>query len=116
MTPTSNPPGDTSTQTPQTTSWSGTRRSFPARIQRAILQRDTTCVLCQTQPATEADHRIPHYLCLALGIEADTLDNGQGLCSTCHRVKTLEEIRQARHYTNRPARDRDKEKHPGFNT
>lgn len=78
------------------TSWSGERRAFPAAMRRAILDRDPTCRACGTSASTEADHIISHAECLRRGIEPDTLDNGQGLCRSCHWAKTKREQRQGK--------------------
>ena len=82
------------------TSWSGQRRSFPPAMRTAILKRDRTCRCtgCQActssgcdQRATEADHITNHATCLRAGVDPDTMGNGQGLCSSCHAVKTQRE-------------------------
>ncbi|WP_169923725.1 HNH endonuclease signature motif containing protein [Propionicimonas paludicola] len=91
--------------TDRTTSWSGRRNSYPKPIRAKILRRDPTCQCpgcpnCTpngcTQPSTIADHRIPHAECLRQGINPDTLDNGQGLCSPCHDHKTRGEQQAGR--------------------
>jgi 5-methylcytosine-specific restriction protein A len=62
------------------------------RSRRAALQRDPVCVLCQTQPATVADHHPTS--------RRDLIDQGvtdpdaphrlRGLCASCHGRATAE--------------------------
>lgn len=94
-------------------SWSGQRRSFPTKIRDAILNRDRICVTCGQQPSVIADHKRAHAECRALGIEPDTMDNGQGLCQPCSDEKTEREKREGRarvRYVKRA------EPHPGIRT
>ena len=87
------------------TSWSGQRRSFPYQMRTKILARDPICVTCGINPSVIADHKTSHADCLRLGIEPDTLDNGQGMCQPCHDTKTKQEQRagRARRSNKRPA-------------
>ena len=87
------------------TSWSGQRRSFPPAMRTAILKRDRTCRCtgCEAcnpagcdQRATEADHITNHAECLRQGVEPDTMANAQGMCSSCHAVKSWRERNQGR--------------------
>ena len=77
-------------------SWSGDRTPFPPALRDHILKRDRVCQVCHTRPATEADHRTPVAECRRLGIDPDTLANGQGLCHECHAQKTRREIDEGR--------------------
>jgi len=53
-----------------------------------ILRRDPICVRCNEQLSTTADHVVP----LKRGGDY-SLGNGQGLCTSCHSIKTREENR-----------------------
>lgn len=57
---------------------------------RAVLLRDPVCVACGKALATEADHVLPVR---DYPEKAFDLDNGQGLCKSCHSRKTLTEVR-----------------------
>ncbi len=69
-----------------TTSWSGTRHSFPTHTRAAILAAHPVCRACGLRPSTEADHIVP----VAEG-GTDAVTNGQGLCTPCHTAKTKQE-------------------------
>lgn len=105
----------------RTTSWSGTRRGFPPKTARRIIRRDQTCQLefpgCTTK-ATEADHIVGWADALAAGWEPEDIDdetNGQGACSSCHRIKTQQEIaRGKQRAAARKPRQRPRPKHPGL--
>ena len=56
------------------------------RWRKLILGRDPICRVCHTEPSTEADHIVPLDQGGGWG-----LDNGQGLCASCHGKKTREE-------------------------
>ena len=101
----------------QTTSWSGRRRTLPAKTRRAILHRDPTCQIggpgC-TGTALEVDHIIGVADALAAGWAPDDIDdpsNLQGACPTCHGAKTRAEQSRGR---ARKARRRPPEPHPGL--
>lgn len=105
------------------TSWSGTRRSFPAKTRRLILRRDPTCTLrlpgC-TGISTEADHITPHAAALRAGWSLADIDdptNGQGVCSSCHTRKSRAEATAGRRQQaarHRAARTRPTQPHPGL--
>lgn len=57
-----------------------------------VLHRYPICNICQREPATIADHVVPWQD----GGDKFTLENGQGLCATCHNRKTALDVR-ARH-------------------
>ena len=73
-------------------------RSFPTNAEKRrywknrqyVLARDPLCQICQNAPSAEADH----ILALSLG-GADTIDNMQGLCVSCHKRKSREDKRKA---------------------
>lgn len=60
------------------------------RLRRMVIRRDPCCVLCLKQgrvtASTDADHIIPKDKG-----GKDSLDNLQGLCSSCHGKKTRAE-------------------------
>lgn len=64
------------------------------RWREAVLAKDPLCVEClktgNVRPATVADH----IEALRDGDAPHDLDNGQGLCATCHNRKTAEEKRR----------------------
>jgi 5-methylcytosine-specific restriction protein A len=75
-----------------------TRRDDPLRIYNTVrwralrtivLQRDLLCKSCGDEVSTEADHIIP----TRNGGAMWSLDNLQGLCSSCHSRKTRRESR-----------------------
>ena len=103
------------------TSWNGTRTSFPPADRARILRRDKTCRCggcpdhdgpCD-QPATIADHITP----VAEGGTHDWRTNGQGLCGTsttgCHGHKTRAEQARGRIRKGK-RRPPDTTKHPGL--
>ena len=56
------------------------------RWRRMVLHRFPICNLCKRAPSTVADHIVP--------LSQDggwTLENGQGLCASCHGRKTAGE-------------------------
>jgi len=58
-----------------------------------VLNRDDhTCQHCGA-PATEADHIINRAVAPHLDLD---VDNGQALCSRCHKIKTRAEANAAR--------------------
>ena len=65
------------------------------RLRHRLLYNQPLCVHClaqgRTELATERDHIVP----LFKGGE-DTEQNTQALCSTCHKAKTLDDLRGAR--------------------
>ena len=82
-----------------TGSWSGTRRSFPPKVAKAIRQRDGECQLrypgCCTGDADEADHIVSHADATRAGwdpADIDDMGNGRAVCRSCHRVLTQAQI------------------------
>ena len=68
---------------------SAASRGYDANHRRwrsMVLSRDPICRLCEREPSTEADHIVP----LSHG-GGWSLENGQGLCKTCHSRKTARE-------------------------
>ena len=56
-----------------------------------VLRRDPICVACNRAPSSTADHVLP----LEDGGTWE-LTNGQGLCTSCHSVKTAEDVKKRR--------------------
>lgn len=92
-----------------------TERGFTAAQRRAILDRSPECEcrgcpLCDGLPCSrgsaEADHRLNRAEAYRLGIDSNTIDNGQALCIECHHHKTSGEKAAGQ------ARTRAKLKHP----
>jgi 5-methylcytosine-specific restriction protein A len=72
------------------------RRDDPLRIYNTtrwralrtlVLQRDLLCKICGDEASTEADHIIP----TRSGGAVWSIENLQGLCSSCHAKKTRRE-------------------------
>lgn len=54
-----------------------------------VLRRDKVCVLCNTAPATEADHYPVDRRTLVLkGEDPNNPRFGRGLCAHCHSAQT----------------------------
>ena len=94
---------------------------FTKKTARRIIARDRTCQLqlpgCTTE-ATQADHIIGVMDALAAGWEPADVNyesNGQGVCDSCHQLKTRGEIQrgQARAAAKR-SRRRPEQQHPGL--
>lgn len=73
--------------------WQGStrRRRLPRgweKLRRFVLNRDPICRICGQAVSTECDHVIPS--------DDHSLDNLQGVCSPCHRIKTQKEAQEAR--------------------
>lgn len=92
--------------------WKGSNRKsrLPRgwdRIRAEILARDPICVLCGVRPSTHCDH-----------IKPKTDDHRptqlQGVCATCHALKSSREGTEAQRATQRPGRRRPPEPHPGL--
>lgn len=80
----------------------GYGKEWRAVIRPFVLNRDPLCKLCNEAPSTEVDHIIPldpetpvqtfdEHGRRLLGTH--DVENLQGLCSKCHKTKTLEENR-----------------------
>ena len=53
------------------------------KLRKMVLARDPVCKMCHRVPSTDADHIVPRRA----GGDND-LNNLQGLCHSCHSVKT----------------------------
>jgi 5-methylcytosine-specific restriction protein A len=73
-----------------------------------VLQRDPLCVLCHAQRSVEVDHIVS----ASLG-GSDEVNQLQGLCSECHKVKSSREASEARK-AQLALRKLPKERHPGM--
>lgn len=56
------------------------------KVRKRVLRRDPICQMCEKNPSKEVDHIVP----LAEGGD-DSMENLQGLCSSCHSAKTIRE-------------------------
>lgn len=54
----------------------------------AVLRRDPICVKCGKAMSSEADHIVP----VQEGGAPFSVENGQGLCKSCHSKKTMAEV------------------------
>lgn len=91
-----------------------TSSGFPAPTRALILQRDPTCRCpscprCSETGCTRASTEADHIVAKANGGN-DHPTNGQGLCTQCHRHKSLSEATEGR---RRAPRERVPEAHPG---
>lgn len=89
---------------------SGRKQRLPSgwtKIRARILERDPICKICDVRPSTHCDH-----------IEAMTDDHRdaglQGVCGTCHDLKSSREGNAAQRANPRPGRQRPPEAHPGM--
>ncbi len=64
------------------------KRYWRDRLQPFIINRDPICKICDRYPSTVADHIKPHRGIWALFSNAENL---QGVCKTCHDIKTAKE-------------------------
>jgi hypothetical protein len=92
--------------------WQGSDRKarLPSnwqQIRARVLARDPTCKICGVRPSTHCDH-----------IQAKTDDHAedrlQGVCATCHGLKSSREGNDAQRVTQQPGRRRPPEQHPGL--
>ena len=92
--------------------WKGSDRKsrLPSNwttIRRKVLDRDPICKICGVRPSSHCDH-----------IEAKTdthaEDRLQGVCATCHGLKSSAEGNAAQRANPRPGRQRPEEPHPGM--
>ena len=60
------------------------------RLRPVVLERQPVCRVCYNEAPTEVDH----ILALSLGGE-DKLENLQGICSRCHKIKSADDKRKA---------------------
>src|ERR1039458_551414 len=54
----------------------------PHGLRKAVLARDPVCMICHRNPATVADHKIPHRG--NWNLFTDLAHNLWGICETCH--------------------------------
>ncbi|MEU9557361.1 HNH endonuclease signature motif containing protein [Streptomyces fumanus] len=73
----------------------------------AILARDPVCVLCGVRDSVIADH-------IVAKADRHELEDLQGVCEPCHRIKTAQEAAAARAAMPRYTRARPDERHPGL--
>lgn len=78
-----------------------------ATIRRKVLDRDVVCQICKVRPATHCDH-------IEAKTDAHAEDRLQGVCATCHGLKSSREGNDAQRANLRPGRQRPEEHHPGI--
>ena len=78
-----------------------------AKIRAAVLARDSTCKICGVRPSTHCDH-------IEAKTDAHAEDRLQGVCATCHGLKSSREGNDAQRANPRPGRKRPEERHPGI--
>ncbi|QES25819.1 endonuclease [Streptomyces venezuelae] len=92
--------------------WQGSDRKarLPSNwstIRAKVLARDVVCQICRVRPATHCDHP-----------KAKTDDHAedrlQGVCATCHGIKSSAEGHAAKAANPPPGRKRPSEAHPGI--
>jgi len=91
--------------------WQGSNRksrlpSNWATIRRKVLDRDPVCKICNVRPSSHCDH-------IEAKTDAHAEDRLQGVCATCHGLKSSREGNEAQRVTPRPGRKRPPEDHPG---
>lgn len=91
--------------------WSGSR-GVPRHIRRQVIARDEVCQLRYSGCTGNIDE-VDHIVNVArLGVrreDANQLDNLQGVCAPCHRIKTRRESNEGRRRWKRSP-----ERHPGL--
>jgi 5-methylcytosine-specific restriction endonuclease McrA len=89
---------------------SGRKARLPSNwrtIRAKVLARDPICKICDVRPSSHCDH-----------VKAKTDDHAedrlQGVCATCHGLKSSAEGRAAKAANPPPGRKREPEQHPGL--
>lgn len=90
--------------------WAGSRRRerLPSgwkKIRAAVLARDPICKICNVRPSTHCDHK-------QAKTDDHAADRLQGVCATCHGLKSSAEGNAAHRTTE--SRTRPAEPHPGL--
>lgn len=70
------------------------------KIRKRVLRRDPMCQMCEEEPSEEVDHITP----LSEG-GTDSMENLQGLCTSCHSKKTYRENEQDQQTYDYPWRE-----------
>lgn len=78
-----------------------------SKIRAAVLTRDGTCKICNVRPSTHCDH-------IEAKTDAHAEDRLQGVCATCHGLKSSREGNEAQRTNPKPGRQRPAEAHPGL--
>lgn len=76
-------------------------------IRAKVLARDPICKICDTRPSTHCDH-------IVAKTDDHAEDRLQGVCATCHGMKSSAEGNEAQRANPRPGRQRPGERHPGL--
>lgn len=92
--------------------WQGSDRksrlpSNWSKIRAKVLARDVVCQICKVRSATHCDHT-------EAKTDAHAEDRLQGVCATCHGLKSSAEGNAAQRANPRPGRKRPPESHPGI--
>ncbi|WP_435610882.1 holin [Streptomyces sp. C10-9-1] len=67
----------------------GYGREHEQRFRAGVLDRDRVCVVCRTEPATQADHwPLSKRELQARGLDEHDPRRGRGLCASCHSKET----------------------------
>lgn len=76
-------------------------------IRAKVLARDPICKICDVRPSTHCDHQ-------QAKTDAHAEDKLQGVCATCHGLKSSREGNDAQRDNPKPGRKRPSEQHPGL--
>jgi len=92
--------------------WNGSdRRSrLPSNwqaIRAKVIARDPICKICDVRPSSHCDH-------IEAKTDAHAEDRPQGVCATCHGLKSSREGNDAQRANPKPGRKRPDEPHPGL--
>lgn len=92
--------------------WKGSDRKarLPSNwqaIRAKVLARDPICKICDVRPSTHCDH-------IEAKTDAHAEDRLQGVCATCHGLKSSREGNDAQRTNQPPGRRRPPEQHPGL--
>jgi 5-methylcytosine-specific restriction protein A len=92
--------------------WQGSDRKsrLPSNwptIRAKVLARDPLCKICGVRPSSHCDH-------IEAKTDAHAEDKLQGVCSTCHGLKSSREGNDAQAANPQPGRKRPDEPHPGL--
>lgn len=60
-------------------------------IRKRLLDHSPLCLMCQKQGIIRAAAEVDHIVPLFKG-GTDDMDNLQGLCTECHKTKTLHDV------------------------
>lgn len=78
-----------------------------SKIRAKVLARDPICKICGVRPSSHCDH-------IKAKTDAHAQDRLQGVCATCHGLKSSREGNDAQRANPQPGRLRPQEPHPGL--